>query len=142
MKKYLLPILLIGFWGCEDNESDDSSATNQLVGVYDRISITINVDSNPSQTTTLEMDGSNYYATMILGEEGTYSEQGMADGEFFSTSGTWSTTGSKVTITSDESTIIFDYDYKSSEQKLTLTLEVPETADDYGGSIVYVYEKE
>ena len=24
MRKYLLPILLIGFWGCEDDTSNDS----------------------------------------------------------------------------------------------------------------------
>ena len=48
MRKYLLPILLIGFWGCEDSEenADDIYISSDFIMCGQTYQVTISLPSN------------------------------------------------------------------------------------------------
>ena len=48
MYKYILSVLLVGFWGCEDTKISESDPINPLVGNWDLASIFVTVYSTPS----------------------------------------------------------------------------------------------
>ena len=141
MSKYLKIILfsLMVFMGCEDDKASESDPVNPLVGVWEMASASILIQSNPSQTLTITADANNS-ETMVLGEDGTYSYSGKIDGVSESGSGSWSSTGSKLTIMEDgEDTIIIDFSISGST--LTTSLTEPETDTNYGTVITIIYEK-
>ena len=141
MSKYLKIILfsLMVFMGCEDDKVSESDPVNPLVGVWEMTSASILIQSNPSQTLTLTADANNS-ETMVLGEDGTYSYSGKIDGVSESGSGSWSSTGSKLTIMVDgEDTIIIDFSISGST--LTTSLTEPETDTNNGTVITIIYEK-
>jgi|TARA_Y100000031_G_scaffold152443_1_gene195613 hypothetical protein len=127
MKKlYLsLPVLFLIYWGCEDEKVDE---TDPLVGVWDMVTASIEVQSTPVQTLSINADLNNS-EIMILAEDGIYSSTGKTNGENFSDSGTWSTTENKLTImiTNGETLIL---DFLISGTDLTLSKE-----DTYGDSV-------
>tara|TARA_B100002052_G_C15298514_1_gene339940 strand:+ start:30 stop:422 length:393 start_codon:yes stop_codon:yes gene_type:complete len=127
------------FIGCEDDKASESDSVNPLVGVWEMTSASILIQSNPSQTITINADANNS-ETMVLGEDGTYSFSGKIDGVSESGSGSWSSTGSKLTIMEDgEDTIIVDFSISGST--LTTSLTEPETDTNYGTVITVIYEK-
>ena len=141
MSKYLKILLfsLMVFMGCEDVKASESDPVNPLVGVWEMASASILIQSNPSQTLTITADANNS-ETMVLGEDGTYSYSGKIDGVSESGSGSWSSTGSKLTIMEDgEDTIIIDFSISGST--LTTSLTEPETDTNYGPDITIIYEK-
>ena len=141
MSKYLKILLfsLMVFIGCEDDKASESDSVNPLVGVWEMTSASILIQSNPSQTITINADANNS-ETMVLGEDGTYSFSGKIDGVSESGSGSWSSTGSKLTIMEDgEDTIIVDFSISGST--LTTSLTEPETDTNYGTVITVIYEK-
>ena len=141
MGKYLKILLfsLMVFIGCEDDKASESDSVNPLVGVWEMTSASILIQSNPSQTITINADANNS-ETMVLGEDGTYSFSGKIDGVSESGSGSWSSTGSKLTIMEDgEDTIIVDFSISGST--LTTSLTEPETDTNYGTVITVIYEK-
>ena len=140
MGKYLKILLfsLMVFIGCEDDKASESDSVNPLVGVWEMTSASILIQSNPSQTITINADANNS-ETMVLGEDGTYSYSGKIDGVSESGSGSWSSTGSKLTIMEDgEDTIIVDFSISGST--LTTSLTEPETDTNYG-TVTVIYEK-
>ena len=140
MGKYLKILLfsLMVFIGCEDDKASESDSVNPLVGVWEMTSASILIQSNPSQTITINADANNS-ETMVLGEDGTYSFSGKIDGVSESGSGSWSSTGSKLTIMEDgEDTIIVDFSISGST--LTTSLTEPETDTNYG-TVTVIYEK-
>ena len=139
MKKYLFIVLLVGFWGCEDDKNSLSD-TEKLVGVYDWISTFHTTFSNPISTLMVYSDDENY-RMIILGDDGTYNSQG--DNSFY-LSGTWSVTEDKFSLLPDGSggtTIITDYTYTSSTKILTFETNIPSTETSDSISMVETYEK-
>ena len=140
MGKYLKILLfsLMVFISCKDDKASESDSVNPLVGVWEMTSASILIQSNPSQTITINADANNS-ETMVLGEDGTYSYSGKIDGVSESGSGSWSSTGSKLTIMEDgEDTIIVDFSISGST--LTTSLTEPETDTNYG-TVTVIYEK-
>ena len=95
MRNLLSMLLVFSFLftiGCDDDEATDE--TNPLVGVYNMVSYSVSGDG---MNITQEADANNSLV-LVLSEGGTYSVQGSIDGESNSESGTWSTTGSTLTL--------------------------------------------
>ena len=74
MRKYILSILFVSFWGCEDTKTSESEPINPLVGNWTLASIFVTVYSTPAQTISFAPDTARY-GTMILNEDATYSWQ-------------------------------------------------------------------
>ena len=120
MRNLLSTLLVFSFLftiGCED---DDASA-DTLVGVWNMTSIAVTGDG---ATTTIDA-GSDFSIVMIFNEDGTFSNQGVMEGESNSESGTWSTAGDKLTIITEEEegtvTEIWDYTLSGSSFSMTFT---------------------
>ena len=149
MRKYLLPILLINFWGCEDTKISESDPINPLVGNWTLASIFVTVYSTPSlfnpsaQTISFAPDTVNY-GTMILNEDATYSWQPsfffyyiqghLPDSLFVhngegddSNLGTWSTEDSILTYVENGKSHSWTYSISNSNN-LSMSIEYP--ADD------------
>ena len=148
MRKYLLPILLINFWGCEDTKISESDPINPLFGNWTLASIFVTVYSTPSlfnpsaQTISFAPDTVNY-GTMILNEDATYSWQPsfffyyiqghLSDSLFvinWETSdglGTWSTEDSILTYVENGKSHSWTYSISNSNN-LSMSIEYP--ADD------------
>ena len=124
------------FNSCEDEKVEiEQEQVNPLVGVWEMISASMTVFSQPSQTVTYNADSDNS-ETMILGEDGVFSSNGKMSGESFNNGGTWSETGNKLSIiTSDETMII---DYTLNGDTLTLVQSEEETEDAYATEISVV----
>ena len=139
MKRLLLivlPLLLIV--GCED-EKAETEQVYPLVGVWEMVSVTATVFSQPSQTLTYNADA-DYNETMILGDDGVFSSNVKIDGESFNLGGTWSDTGNKLSIITPEETMIIDYTL--NENTLTLVQSEEETEDDWAKEITIVYQRQ
>ena len=134
MRNLLSMLLVFSFLftiGCGDDEATDE--TNPLVGVWNMTSVVIESEG----TTTLDASD-EFSIVLIFNEDGTFSNQGVAEGDTYSVSGTWSTAGDKLTlITEDEEegtvTDIWDYTLSGSSFSVTFT----ETED--GGTYTYTY---
>ena len=133
MKNLLSMLLVFSFLltiGCED---DEATTPDTVVGVWNMISITILSDGN-----TMNIDaGSDYSMVMTFNEDGTYSNQGVMDGESHSESGTWSASGNTLTtIFDDEGETITDvWDYTLSGSSLSITI----TETDEEGTFTITY---
>jgi|TARA_Y100000310_G_C20261061_1_gene613654 hypothetical protein len=142
MKKIMFSLFILSILftiGCEDEK--ETSDTNPLVGVYNMTSISIELQTTPTQTLTYNHDGTDNYLVLVLGDDGVYSLQGKIDGEDGSEGGTWSDTGNKLTlIPSDGETDIFDFTLTGNN--LVMTLTFPETNDEYGYVMTYNFTKE
>ena len=125
MKNLLSMLLVFSFLftiGCEDDDATDS---NPLVGVYNMVSYSASGDS---VNITQEADANNSLV-LVLSEGGTYSFQGTLDGESNSETGTWSTTGSTLTLITEDvedGTVpsIFSYTLSGNDMTMTLDAEV------------------
>ena len=99
MRNLLSMLLVFSFLftiGCDDDEATDE--TNPLVGVYNMVSYSVSGDG---LNITQEADANNSLV-LVLAEGGTYSFQGTLDGESNSETGTWSTTGSTLTLITED----------------------------------------
>ena len=146
MRNLLSMLLVFSFLftiGCDDDEATDE--TNPLVGVYNMVSYSA---QGLGQTITQEADDNNSLV-FVLSEGGTYSLQGTAgyaglpsywiDGEPNSESGTWSTTGSTITLIhedDEDGTVTDIFSYTLSGNDMTMTI------DEEGLTITYNWEKE
>ena len=136
MRNLLSMLLVFSFVfriGCDDDEATDE--TNPLVGVYNMVSYSVSRDG---LNITQEADANNSLV-LVLSEGGTYSLQGTIDGESNSESGTWSTTGSTITLIHEDDedgtvTDIFSYTLSGNNMTMSLT--------DEGLTITYNWEKE
>ena len=135
MKNLLSMLLVFSFLltiGCEDDDATDS---NPLVGVYNMVSYSV---SGGGMNITQDADANNSL-TLVLSEGGTYSLQGTIDGDSNSESGTWSTTGSSLTLIYEDAeegtvTSIFSYTLSGNNMTMSFTQE--------GFTITYNWEKE
>ena len=148
MKK-LLPLfslLLIFSFGCEDEKADQEPEVHELVGVYDLVSTSLEILSQPTQTYSFNADGSETYLTLIFGEDNVYSLQGKVDGTVVSEGGTWSTTSNKLTLVITNTTIgepdteIWDYTLTGNNFHMEIT--TPETDTDWAYIISYDFTKQ
>ena len=136
MRNLLSMLLVFSFLftiGCDDDEATDE--TNPLVGVYNMVSYSVSGDG---LNITQEADANNSLV-FVLSEGGTYSLQGTIDGDSNSESGTWSTTGSTLTLITEDvedGTVTDIFSYTLSGNDMTMTL------DDEGLTITYNWEKE
>ena len=136
MRNLLSMLLVFSFLftiGCDDDEATDE--TNPLVGVYNMVSYSVSGDG---LNITQEADANNSLV-FVLSEGGTYSLQGTIDGESNSETGTWSTTGSTLTLITEDvedGTVTDIFSYTLSGNDMTMTL------DDEGLTITYNWEKE
>ena len=136
MRNLLSMLLVFSFLftiGCDDDEATDE--TNPLVGVYNMVSYSVSGDG---LNITQEADANNSLV-LVLSEGGTYSVQGSLDGESNSESGTWSTTGSTLTLIYEDdeegtTTDIFSYTLSGNNMTMSFT--------DEGLTITYNWEKE
>ena len=90
------------------------------------------------QTITQEADDNNSLV-FVLSEGGTYSFQGTIDGDSNSETGTWSTTGSTLTLITEDvedGTVTDIFSYTLSGNDMTMTI------DEEGLTITYNWEKE
>ena len=136
MRNLLSTLLVFSFLftiGCDDDEATDE--TNPLVGVYNMVSYSA---QGLGQTITQEADDNNSLV-FVLSEGGTYSLQGTIDGESNSESGTWSTTGSTITLIhedDEDGTVTDIFSYTLSGNDMTMTI------DENVFIITYNWEKE
>ena len=136
MRNLLSMLLVFSFLftiGCDDDEATDE--TNPLVGVYNMVSYSV---SGGGINITQETDANNSLV-LVLSEGGTYSLQGTIDGDSNSESGTWSTTGSTLTLVyedDEEGTVTDIFSYTLSGNNMTMSLT------DEGLTITYNWEKE
>ena len=136
MRNLLSMLLVFSFLftiGCDDDEATDE--TNPLVGVYNMVSYSVSVDG---LNITQEADANNSLV-LVLSEGGTYSFQGTLDGESNSETGTWSTTGSTLTLITEDvedGTVTDIFSYTLSGNDMTMTI------DEEGLTITYNWEKE
>ena len=136
MRNLLSMLLVFSFLftiGCDDDEATDE--TNPLVGVYNMVSYSVSGDG---LNITQEADANNSLV-FVLSEGGTYSFQGTLDGESNSESGTWSTTGSTLTLITEDvedGTVTDIFSYTLSGNDMTMTI------DEEGLTITYNWEKE
>ena len=136
MRNLLSMLLVFSFLftiGCDDDEATDE--TNPLVGVYNMVSYSVSGDG---LNITQEADANNSLV-LVLSEGGTYSFQGTLDGESNSETGTWSTTGSTLTLITEDvedGTVTDIFSYTLSGNDMTMTF------DDEGLTITYNWEKE
>ena len=136
MRNLLSMLLVFSFLftiGCDDDEATDE--TNPLVGVYNMVSYSVSGDG---LNITQEADANNSLV-FVLSEGGTYSFQGTLDGESNSETGTWSTTGSTITLIhedDEDGTVTDIFSYTLSGNDMTMTI------DEEGLTITYNWEKE
>ena len=136
MRNLLSMLLVFSFLftiGCDDDEATDE--TNPLVGVYNMVSYSV---SGGGINITQEADANNSLV-FVLSEGGTYSLQGTIDGDSNSESGTWSTTGSTLTLITEDvedGTVTDIFSYTLSGNDMTMTI------DEEGLTITYNWEKE
>ena len=99
MKKYLLPILLIGFWSCGDSEP-----VNPLEGTWQMESFSYTIYSTPLFTHTFDADVNTEHL-WTLNDDGAYNRHGKVTlgSSTFSDSGTWSSGDELLTIIKDKS---------------------------------------
>ena len=142
MKKIMFSLFILSILftiGCEDEK--ETSDTNPLVGVYNMTSLSIELQTTPTQTLTFNHDGTDNYLVLVLGDDGVYSLQGKIDGVDGSEGGTWSDTGNKLTlIPSDGDTEIWDFTLTGNN--LVLTRTEPETDENWGLLMTYNFTKE
>ena len=137
MRNLLSMLLVFSFLftiGCDDDEATDE--TNPLVGVYNMVSYSVSGDG---LNITQEADANNSLV-FVLSEGGTYSLQGTIDGDSNSESGTWSTTGSTLTLITendDDGTVTDIFSYTLSGNDMTM---VGSAGGDF--TITYNWEKE
>ena len=137
MRNLLSMLLVFSFLftiGCEDDEATDS---NPLVGVWNMTSIVIESEG----TTTIDA-GSDYSIVLIFNEDGTFSNQGVMEGESHSESGTWSTSENKLTVITEDvqegtETEIWDYTVSGSSFSFTFT----DNEDYYDFTYTYNFTK-
>ena len=136
MRNLLSMLLVFSFLftiGCDDDEATDE--TNPLVGVYNMVSYSVSGDG---LNITQEADANNSLV-LVLSEGGTYSFQGTLDGESNSETGTWSTTGSTLTLITEDvedGTVTDIFSYTLSGNDMTMTI------DENVFIITYNWEKE
>ena len=134
MRNLLSMLLVFSFLftiGCGDDEATDE--TNPLVGVWNMTSVVIESEG----TTTLDASD-EFSIVLIFNEDGTFSNQGVFEGESHSESGTWSTSGNKLTVITEdveEGTVTDIWDYILIGSSLSFTFT--ETED--GGTYTYTY---
>tara|TARA_B100000959_G_scaffold248609_1_gene275658 strand:+ start:301 stop:729 length:429 start_codon:yes stop_codon:yes gene_type:complete len=142
MKKIMFSLFILSILftiGCEDEK--ETSDTNPLVGVYNMTSLSIELQTTPTQTLTFNHDGTDNYLVLVLGDDGVYSLQGKIDGLDGSEGGTWSDTGNKLTfIQSDGDTKIWDFTLTGNN--LVMTRTEPETDENWGELMTYNFTKE
>jgi hypothetical protein len=142
MKKIMFSLFILSILftiGCEDEK--ETSDTNPLVGVYNMTSLSIELQTTPTQTLTFNHDGTDNYLVLVLGDDGVYSLQGKIDGNDGSEGGTWSDTGNKLTlIPSDGDTEIWDFTLTGNN--LVMTITEPETDDMWEYVMTYNFTKE
>ena len=137
MRNLLSTLLVFSFLftiGCED---DDATESNPLVGVYNMVSYAFSGDGI---NVTVDADANNSLV-MILAEDGVWSIQGTIDGESNCQSGTWSSTGSSLTIIYEDEedgtqTEIWTYTLSGDDMSMSIT-----DAED-GFTITYNWDKE
>ena len=138
MRNLLSMLLVFSFLftiGCGDDEATDE--TNPLVGVWNMTSVVIESEG----TTTLDASD-EFSIVLIFNEDGTFSNQGVFDGESHSESGTWSTSGNKLTVITEDvqegtETEIWDYTVSGSSFSFTFT----DTEDGYDFTYTYNFTK-
>tara|TARA_B100000949_G_scaffold112718_1_gene99888 strand:+ start:164 stop:577 length:414 start_codon:yes stop_codon:yes gene_type:complete len=137
MRNLLSMLLVFSFLftiGCDDDEATDE--TNPLVGVYNMVSYSVSGDGFDST----QVADANNSLVFVLSEGGTYSLQGTIDGDSNSESGTWSTTGSTLTLITendDDGTVTDIFSYTLSGNDMTM---VGSAGGDF--TITYNWEKE
>ena len=122
MRNLLSMLLVFSFLftiGCGDDEATDE--TNPLVGVWNMTSVVIESEG----TTTLDASD-EFSIVFIFNEDGTFSNQGVFEGESHSESGTWSTSENKLTVITEDvqegtETEIWDYTVSESSFSFTFT---------------------
>ena len=121
MRNLLSMLLVFSFLftiGCDDDEATDE--TNPLVGVWNMTSLSFATGGE-----TLTIDASDEFSiVLIFNEDGTFSNQGVMEGESHSESGTWSTSGNKLTVITEDveegtETEIWDYTVSGSSFSFT-----------------------
>ena len=118
MKKLILLSILF-IVGC-DNSTE--SSVDPLVGVWEGTEMTVSNDEM-SETYQLNDPTSDLGTiTYIFGADGIYSNTSVSSYGTESDSGTWSSTGGKLTIIDDEGTEIMDYTLSGN----TLTISMVE----------------
>ena len=121
--------------GCDDDEATDE--TNPLVGVWNMTSVVIESEG----TTTLDASD-EFSIVLIFNEDGTFSNQGVFEGESHSESGTWSTSENKLTVITEDvqegtETEIWDYTVSGSSFSFTFT----DNEDYYDFTYTYNFTK-
>ena len=138
MRNLLSMLLVFSFLftiGCGDDEATDE--TNPLVGVWNMTSVVIESEG----TTTLDASD-EFSIVLIFNEDGTFSNQGVFDGESHSESGTWSTSENKLTVITEDvqegtETEIWDYTVSESSFSFSFT----EREGDYDFTYTYNFTK-
>ena len=138
MRNLLSMLLVFSFLftiGCGDDEATDE--TNPLVGVWNMTSVVIESEG----TTTLDASD-EFSIVLIFNEDGTFSNQGVFEGESHSESGTWSTSGNKLTVITEDvqegtETEIWDYTVSGSSFSFTFT----DNEDYYDFTYTYNFTK-
>ena len=145
MKNLLSALLLFSILftvGCDD---DDATEDASLVGTWELTSGTVVIHSTPEETLTFTPpDVSN---TLVLADDGSYSETGTFENETQTFSGTWSATGNVLTFvvtsgTDIDGTQTWLNNYTLSGDGLTLVAEEAGDNDEDAQTITLVYARQ
>ena len=148
MKNLLSALLLFSILftvGCDD---DDATATEDasLVGTWELTSASVVIHSTPEETVTFDVPN-EVSITMVLADDGSYSENGTFEGEIETFSGTWSETGNVLTFvvtsgTEIDGTETWLANYTLSGDVLTLVAEEAGDDDEDDETITLEYARQ
>ena len=95
MKKYLLPIMFLAFWSCEEEVGEEVLPEVGIVGTWN-LGYMIEGFVDSSDADTIYTDGVEFFMTSIFDSVGNYNITAQIFGESKNESGTWSVTGNQL----------------------------------------------
>ena len=121
MRKYLLPILLIGFWGFEKEQDENPSPFELIIGYWEVTEVVTDYrqcdsgigptdqyhENNPSETG---------YWNYLMNADGTWSyEKLSSSGNFYENTGSYNVTGTILSFVTDNSSDIWFFDFDGND---------------------------
>lgn len=142
LKLILMLFLTVAvFSGCSDDDNPASAGSDSLIGVWKATTSTISYgsESSPDSVDSFPFTAGTIEFTLTLKDDNTWTAVFVFLGESESSSGTWSVSGTTITVNEPgEETDTFEYSISGNN----LTLKSSETIDGYTTYEVAVYARQ